>query len=196
MLSSTMPNPDASCLGNTGKSKNESKLASRLFVKYSIYIIFDLFLAFRFWNNLKTKNYVLDLVTFESGFDSKYFEVKFNPRFPMAVLKFDTDLWIVLLPCRRRQVQGQILYRYCVPFCLWHLESCQWSGDGKKLLILIQTDKSAIKVLPDLEAKDQVKALLFLVSDFRGRYIIKEIKNSVQSIPSCHNSLLLSGNSK
>ena len=114
----------------------------------------------------------------------------------MAVLKFATELWVVLLPGKRRQVQGQILYRYCVPHCFWHLDSCQWSGDGKKLLLLIQTNKSLHKVMPDLEAEDEIKALLFLVSDFRGRYIIKEIKNSIQSIPSCHHSMLLSGNFK
>ncbi len=79
------------------------------------YTLFLIFLAFRFWNRLQTKNYVLDIVTFESGFESNYFEVKFNPHFPMAVLKFATELWVVLLPGKRRQVQGQILYRYCVP---------------------------------------------------------------------------------
>ncbi len=132
----------------------------------------------------------MDVVSFGTGFASSYFDIKFNPKFPLAVLKFEHDLWIVLLPGKRRQIQGQILYTYRVDTSFWLLDSCQWSPEGTKLLTLVHT--VPYDSIRD-SRHDEMRPLIFLLDDTRGRYQVKELKNSVNSIPPCQETIQLSG---
>ena len=144
---------------------------------------------YRIWNESKVRGYVLDVVSFGSGFSCSYFDIKFNPKFPLAVLKFEHDLWIVLLPGKRRQIQGQILYRYRVDTSFWCLDSCQWSPEGTKLLTLVHTVQ--YDSVRD-SRHDEMRPLIFLLDDTRGRYQVKELKNSVDSMPPCQGTIQLS----
>lgn len=79
-------------------------------------------------------------------------------------------MWIVLLPGKRRNAQGQILHKFSLPD--WTLEHCSWSPDGKILLTLMEQ-----QVLANL-----FKAAIFVLDDSRGRYAIKEIRNHVNQV--------------
>ena len=124
------------------------------------------------------------------------FDLKFNPALPLVAIKYYAEFWIMLLPGPRRRHQGQILYRYHVPRSDWHLDSCEWSPRGTKLLLNIQTAPGAARIPGQLTVEDRLQALIFLVEDCRGRYHIKELKNSLWLIPACKDSMQLSGKKK
>ena len=149
--------------------------------------IFFIFLKKRLWHNYKSKLYPIDIVNFGTNFESS-FKLSFNPCFPLAALKYNTDLWLVLLPGKRRSVQGQILYRHFVSCHFWSLQSCQWSPDGKLLLIITKTEnlrKQGADVAP-------ATGTLLLVKDFRGRFMVEEIKSTMDVLPMCENPTQLS----
>ena len=158
----------------------------------SILALLNFFSIFcRLWHNYKSKLYPIDIVNFGTNFESS-FKLTFNPCFPLAALKYNTDLWLVLLPGKRRSVQGQILYRHFVSCHYWSLQSCQWSPDGKLLLIITKTEnlrKQGADIAP-------ATGILLMVKDFRGRYVVEEVKSSWDVLPLCDNPTQLSSESK
>ena len=92
----------------------------------------------RLWRHRTSlKRYFLDTVCFNETFtDCTNFQIIFNPRAPLVLLKFDRQLWVIILPGKRRDEQGQILFNYQVYEKDRFLETCQWSPDGKLLLVL------------------------------------------------------------
>ena len=88
---------------------------------------------FRLWHGFTSKLYPIDVVNFGSSFVDANKPV-FNPVYPMAALKYTSDLWIVLLPGKRRTIQGQILYRhyttskFCVANACYQCPPLHWSS--------------------------------------------------------------------
>ena len=145
------------------------------------------------WQLPKSRYNVVDALNFGPGLNMENnFDLKFNPSSPLVAVKYNREFWIMLLPCKRRQIQGQILYRYHVPRVNWNLDSCQWSPDGKNLLLLITQS-------PDPPGDEltgqQTRPLIFVVDDLRGRFIVKELRNTPLIIESNKLSSLLSGES-
>ena len=153
-----------------------------------------IFCTFRLWNLSKSRNYCIDVINFGPGFSMENnFDLKFNPALPLVAIKYYAEFWLMLLPGPRRRHQGQILYRYHVPQSNWHLDTCEWSTLGNKLLLTIQTAPEAVRIPGQLTVEDRLQALIFLVEDSRGRYHIKELKNSLWLVPGCKDSMQLSG---
>ena len=76
-------------------------------------------------------------------YDQQEFQFRFNPVHPVAVLKFQKHLWIVCLPGRRREKQGQIIYHQRFHKNGATFYSCQWSPSGKFLLVLRKAPASS-----------------------------------------------------
>ena len=148
-----------------------------------------MFVFFRLWHGFTSKLYPIDVVNFGGSFvDSTTFKPSFNPIYPLAALKYTSDLWIVLLPGKRRATQGQILYRHYMTSNFWSLQSVQWSPNGRLLLIIIKTEnlrKPAADCSP-------AKGVLLMIKDFRGHFCVEEIKNGWEFLPQCKNPTQLS----
>ena len=147
------------------------------------------FFHFRLWHGFTSKLYPIDVVNFGSSFiDANTFKPVFNPVYPMAALKYTSDLWIVLLPGKRRTTQGQILYRHYTTSNFWSLQSVQWSPNGRLLHLIIKTEnlrKAATDCSP-------ARGVLLMIKDFRGRFCVEEIKNGWDFLPQCENPTQLS----
>ena len=97
----------------------------------------------RMWFKGSIKRYVLDWINFGLDYDQQEFQFRFNPVHPVAVLKFRRHLWIVCLPGRRREKQGQIIYHKRFDKNGPTFYSCQWSPSGEFLLVLRKTPASS-----------------------------------------------------
>ena len=125
----------------------------------------------------------MDLVNFGETFSMhRLFQCRYNPCHPIVALKFNRKLWIVLLPGKRRQQQGLILYHYQTYKEDQHFETCQWSPKGGKLLLIVKGEASTIKPIW-MNSKPYYRADLFVLEDARGRYRFREIKNLGRSVP-------------
>ena len=92
-----------------------------------------------------TKLYCIDSVNFNLEFgdvNNENFQCRFNPTYPVVSLLFGFNLWIILLPGARRQVQGQIIYQIKMHRNGPKFETCQWSPQGDYLLVLFKTQIS------------------------------------------------------
>lgn len=100
------------------------------------------FLFYSLWFCQSTRNYAVDLINFNTDFTDKpynNFQCRFNPHHPVVFFKFSHTLWVVLLPGKFRDIQGQVLYQLKLnPTKSRVLETCQWSPDGSYLLVLEQ----------------------------------------------------------
>ena len=92
------------------------------------------------WHYPYIKKAQLDRVHFGQDFSNcENFQCSFNPCYPLVALKYDSELWIILLPGKMRQVQGQIVYRKVWKARLGstnYYDSCQWSPNGRHLLLM------------------------------------------------------------
>ena len=95
------------------------------------------------WFKGSIKRHVLDWVNFGMDYDQQEFQFRFNPVHPVAVLKFRKHLWIVCLPGRHRERQGQIIYHQRFHKNGATFYSCQWSPSGKFLLVLRKAPASS-----------------------------------------------------
>ena len=164
----------------------------------------------RRWFNSRSKNYLLDVFNVGVDFDSQEFQCRFNPLYPVVVLKFKLNLWLVCLPGRRRDTQGQIIYHLRLrrnKGCT--LETCQWSPDGQ-FLLLLKRDTGDLARLPKRHSvlcnggwdsqlmkhfhNYVMSPLLFKLTDHRCKYLFQEIqfKDVCQTIPPCLDPFLIS----
>lgn len=145
-------------------------------------------LSHRLWRNAYSRSFSLDTIDFGLNFDVQNFAVEFNPKFPIAVLKYDYDLWMIILPGKIRSNQGQILFKYNhrIPEN-WYLENCQWNPAGTILLLICKPESI-------MTAKCQYFAVLFVLNHSRSSFTVSEIYNSYQLIPSSTDLMQLSSN--
>ena len=103
-------------------------------VSKKIFNLFD-----RMWFKGSVKRYVLDWVNLGLDYDEQNFQFRFNPRHPVAVLKFRKHLWVICLPGKRREKQGQILYHKRFSRDGPDFEACQWSPTTSLMLAALPT---------------------------------------------------------
>lgn len=158
------------------------------------------------WSKSATKSYLLDVFNVGQDYDGAEFQCRFNPRHPVVALKFLKNLWLICLPGRRRDTQGQIIYHLRLDRGRGpSLESCQWSPDGKFLLLLKKDRDSVMCKKRDsamcnggwdarmLANFPNYTMLLhvFRLKDHRCKYLLQEIQPP-QCFAECLDPFLLS----
>jgi hypothetical protein len=141
------------------------------------------------WYSPFTKFYGADLVNFGLHFGADgCFQCSFNPVHPLASFQFKSHLWIALMPGKRRQSQGQILYQASTGDTdKYEYDVCQWSPQGTYLLVLKRVYVNAAPRKIVIHNSDPrggvyvIRAQVYRVEENRGRLSFKEL-NGVSSI--------------
>lgn len=149
------------------------------------------------WFCRYTRNYAVDLINFNTDFTDKpyhNFQCRFNPCHPVVFFKFCQSLWVVLLPGKFREIQGQVLYHLKInPNKSRVIETCQWSPDGSYLLVLEQFMLASSynsdlghrwdASLMSSAADNVLKPRLFYLRNVRGQYRFNELSIPINSLP-------------
>ena len=140
------------------------------------------------WYSPFTKFYGADLLNFGLHFGADgCFQCSFNPVHPLASFQFKSHLWIALLPGKRRQSQGQILYQASTGETdKYEYDVCQWSPQGTYLLVLKRVYVAVNRkiIIYNSNPRGEVyvlRAQIYRVEENRGRLSFKEL-NGVSGI--------------
>ena len=149
---------------------------------------------FRLWFAPVTRCYGIDSINLGMDFspvNDNNFQWIFNPKFPLAYVQFKEHFWILVLPGKRRSVQGQILYHHVTSNHWESFEAGQWSPEGNFFLSLRkQISRNSQNVRPNPSAY-ALLGDLYVVEDKRCRLSFKKLTGSelLLSHSHCHHQL-------
>ena len=136
---------------------------------------------FRLWFAPVTRCYGIDSINLGMDFspvNDNNFQWIFNPKFPLAYVQFKEHFWILVLPGKRRSVQGQILYHQLTSNHWESFEAGQWSPEGNFFLSLRkQISRNSQNVRPNPSAY-ALLGDLYVVEDKRCRLSFKKLTGS------------------